>query len=169
MTVRWPRYLPVVLVAALFGAGCGPRMHRPLPPEPGAHASGPFSSPLDTFSVLSPFGPRGGRFHTGIDIRNHRAAGDPVRASRDGRVTRAQVMSGYGKLVEIRHDDGFSTRYAHLRRFRVTVGQRVRRGDIIGEVGDTGRATTPHLHFEILTPGYRFIDPEPFIRRPGRP
>lgn len=80
---------------------------------------------------------------------------------------RAEVMHGYGKLVEIRHEDGFSTRYAHLRRFRVQKGQWVKAGQVIGEVGATGRATTAHLHFEILTPKYRFMDPEPMIPKKG--
>ena len=163
------RALPTVASTLLlvFSVGCGPRMHIPLPPEPGARASAPFGSPLDFYTVLSPFGPRGGRYHTGLDIRGRRGGGDPVRASRGGTVTRAQVISGYGNLVEIRHDDGFSTRYAHLKRFRVRKGQKVKAGEVIGEVGATGRATTEHLHFEILTPAYRFINPEPLIpRRP---
>jgi len=164
------RVLPTVAVSLflIIGGGCGPRIHVPLPPEPGARASEPFASPLDFYTVLSPFGRRGSRYHTGLDIRGRRGGGDPVRASRSGVIARAQVMSGYGNLVEIRHDDGFTTRYAHLRRFRVRKGQKVKAGEVLGEVGATGRATTEHLHFEILTPGYRFVDPAPLIpRRPA--
>jgi len=76
---------------------------------------------------------------------------------------RAETRSGYGRMVELVHDDGFSTRYAHLRRIDVKLGQRVRQGDRIGIVGSTGRATTAHLHFEVLTPGYRFVDPAIYL------
>jgi murein DD-endopeptidase MepM/ murein hydrolase activator NlpD len=162
------RVLPTVALslALMTMAGCGarPRAVRPAPPEAGARPSGPFSSPLATYTVLSRFGPRDGRFHTGLDIRGKRGGGDPVRAARAGRVTRAQVMSGYGKMVEIRHVDGFSTRYAHLSRYVVRKDQKVKAGELLGLVGSTGRATTAHLHFEILTPAYRFIDPEPLLR-----
>jgi murein DD-endopeptidase MepM/ murein hydrolase activator NlpD len=163
------RLLPTVAWASglLVLSACGAGLRRPLPPEPGVRPSAPFQSPLDHYTVLSPFGPRGGRFHTGLDIRDHRGGGDPVRAARAGKVIRAQVMSGYGKLVEIRHEDGFSTRYAHLRRIRVRKDQWVKAGQIIGEVGRTGRATTEHLHFEILTPKYRFMNPEPMIPKKG--
>src|SRR4051812_6792254 len=103
--------------------GCGGPHRRPLPPEGGIRPSSAFGRPLKNYTILSRFGPRDGRYHTGLDIRNKRGGGDPVYASRDGRVTRAQTMNGYGKLVEIKHGDGFSTRYAHLRRFQVKVGQ----------------------------------------------
>ncbi len=61
------------------------------------------------------------------------------------------------------HDDGFKTRYAHLKSFKVTLGQKVKAGQVIGIVGKTGRATTAHLHFEILTPKSRFLNPRPFL------
>lgn len=150
--------------AALLLASCAMApMRRPLPPEPGAHPSAAFASPLPGYHVLSRFGPRGRRFHTGIDLRARRGGGDPVLASRSGRVVRAETRTGYGRLVEIAHDDGYSTRYAHLRRIKVRLGQRVKQGEVIGIVGQSGRATTPHLHFEILTPGYRFVDPAIYL------
>lgn len=152
------------IVAALLLQSCvPPKAARPLAPEKGVRPSAAFGSPLIGFKVLSRFGPRGRRFHTGIDLRARRGGGDPVLAARSGKVTRAQIMSGYGRLVEIRHDDGFHTRYAHLRRIAVRRGQNVRKGDRIGTVGATGRATTEHLHFEILTPGHRYLDPAPFL------
>src|SRR3954471_22336558 len=82
--------------------GCSGPLHKPLPPESNVQPSALFRAPLRQFDVLSPFGPRGSRYHTGIDIRGHRGGGDPVLASRSGRVTRAQTMSGYGLLVEIK-------------------------------------------------------------------
>jgi murein DD-endopeptidase MepM/ murein hydrolase activator NlpD len=72
-------------------------------------------------------------------------------------------MSGYGRLVEIRHNDGFTTRYAHLKKMDVKLHQKVHRGQAIGRVGQSGRATTPHLHFEILTPKFRFKNPKDFL------
>jgi murein DD-endopeptidase MepM/ murein hydrolase activator NlpD len=160
------RRLPMValILALAILVGCAAPRRKPLPPEPGIRPSASFGRPLKAYTVLSRFGQRGRRYHTGLDIRNRKGGGDPVLASRKGRVMRAQTLSGYGKLVEIRHEDGYSTRYAHLRRIRVRKNQKVKAGEVIGEVGSTGRATTAHLHFEILTPGYRFVDPEPLIR-----
>jgi len=152
----------VAVVLVMSSCATAPA-RRPLPPEPGAHPSAAFASPLPGFEVLSKFGPRPGHFHTGIDLRARRGGGDPVLAARDGRVVRAETRSGYGRMVELVHDDGFSTRYAHLRRIDVKLGQRVRQGDRIGIVGSTGRATTAHLHFEVLTPGYRFVDPAIYL------
>lgn len=138
---------------------------RPLPidPHPDIIPSEPFGLPLKKPSILSPFGKRGGRFHTGIDLRESRAGGETVMASRSGKVTFAARLSGYGNLIVIKHDDGFSTRYAHLKKYLVKKGQRVRRGEGVGIVGKTGRATTPHLHFEILTPAEKFTDPARYL------
>jgi murein DD-endopeptidase MepM/ murein hydrolase activator NlpD len=103
------------------------------------------------------FGPRGNRFHTGLDYPAGRGA--PVRAAAAGRV--AQIgwdPGGYGKYVVIRHSRTASTWYAHLSRVGVSTGQRVRRGGRIGRVGSTGSATGPHLHFELRIRGAA-VDP----------
>jgi len=107
-----------------------------------------FSWPLSQVQVSSPFGRRWGRAHEGIDIAAPK--GTPVKAARSGRVIYAdQKISGYGKMVVIRHSPNFATVYAHLSRMGVRVGDRVERGYIIGKVGSTGKSTNPHLHFEI--------------------
>ncbi len=113
--------------------------------------------------MLSPFGKRGRRFHTGIDLQISRKGGEPVRAARDGIVTRAGVLSGYGRMVEVKHADGFVTRYAHLRKIEVKLKQKVLRGQTLGLVGQTGRASTPHLHYEVLTPKFRYKNPKDFL------
>ncbi len=87
------------------------------------------------------------RPHPGVDISA--AQGSPVVATGGGRVAFAGTRSGYGGFVEIDHGDGYQTRYAHLRNLRVRVGQKVRRGEVIGEVGRTGLTTGPNLHYEI--------------------
>ncbi len=145
-----------------LSSGCLVYSRAPLPPET-AVPTGQFQIPLANADVLSHFGRRGRRFHTGIDLRAHRGGGDPVLAAREGKVTRVQRMSGYGNLIEIRHADGFSSRYAHLKKIQVKVGQKVSALQPIGLVGATGRASTAHLHFEILTPAYRFCDPAPLL------
>ncbi len=104
-----------------------------------------------SITITSHFGYRWGRFHHGIDLGAPQ--GTPVVASRAGRVTRAGWSGGYGNLIIIDHGDGKTTRYAHLSRMAVSVGQRVDRNEIIGYVGSTGRSTGPHLHFEIRVHG----------------
>jgi murein DD-endopeptidase MepM/ murein hydrolase activator NlpD len=88
-----------------------------------------------------------GAFHSGVDIGS--SYGAPIIAPADGRVMTADVMSGYGKEIMIDHGNGISTRYGHLSGFAVTRGQSVRRGDVIGYVGLSGRSTGPHLHYEV--------------------
>lgn len=95
----------------------------------------------------------------GVDLQKSRRGGDYVLATRSGKVIASKRMRGYGRLIAIHHDDGYVSRYAHLRQYLVKPGMRVEAGDKIGIVGQTGRASTPHLHFEILTPGGKFIDP----------
>ena len=104
--------------------------------------------------LSSLFGPRrdpftgGPDFHTGLDISADR--GTPVRATADGTVEQAAYYGNYGNSILLRHGFGISTRFGHLSGYAVREGQKVRRGDIIGYVGATGRATSSHLHFEIL-------------------
>ncbi len=112
-----------------------------------------FSLPCKGVKLTSGFGYRrdpfnGGReFHAGIDLTP--GYGAPVYAAMDGVVTYAGWMGGYGKLVVITSKNGYSTRYGHLSRITVRNGSQVRQGQRIGTVGNTGRSTGPHLHFEI--------------------
>lgn len=100
------------------------------------------------------------RPHPGIDISA--AAGTPILATGKGVVTFAGNRSGYGKTVEIDHGQGYVTLYAHAGALNVKKGQRVKRGDILGEVGRTGLATAPHLHYEVLVNG-RQVNPNSYM------
>jgi murein DD-endopeptidase MepM/ murein hydrolase activator NlpD len=86
-------------------------------------------------------------FHPGLDISADR--GEPVLATADGTVTTAGYHGSYGNLVVLDHSFGISTKYGHLSRFAVMTGQQIRRGEIVGYVGSTGRSTSPHLHYEV--------------------
>ena len=90
-------------------------------------------------------------FHPGLDISADH--GTPIRAPADGTVHAAAFNGNYGNMVALDHDFGLVTRYGHLSRFAVAPGQQVRRGDVIGYVGSTGRSTSPHLHYEVLVNG----------------
>lgn len=90
-------------------------------------------------------------FHPGLDIAANR--GTPVKATADGTVEVASYMGNYGNAVVVNHGFGLATRFGHLSRFNVRVGQKVKRGEVIGFVGSTGRATSAHLHYEILLNG----------------
>ena len=98
----------------------------------------------------------GADFHPGLDISAD--YGEPVRATADGTVLVAERSGTYGNLVEIDHGYGIMTRYGHLSRFRASTGQQIRRGDVVGYVGSTGRSTSAHLHYEILLNG-KITDP----------
>jgi murein DD-endopeptidase MepM/ murein hydrolase activator NlpD len=93
----------------------------------------------------------GSDFHPGLDISSPQ--GEPVLAPADGVVSSASFSGNYGNLIVLDHGFGIITRYGHLSRFAVMNGQQVRRGDVIGFVGTTGRSTSPHLHYEILMNG----------------
>lgn len=123
-----------------------------------------YYTPLKNPKILSKFGPRGKSFHTGIDLRGKEGKGEKVLASRAGRVIRIRKMKGYGKVVELRHPDGYRTRYAHLKKQLVKLHQTVKAKDPIGLVGETGRTNGPHLHFEIITPKNQFVDPARFLK-----
>jgi murein DD-endopeptidase MepM/ murein hydrolase activator NlpD len=99
-------------------------------------------------------------FHRGVDFKA--TYGVSVFAAASGRVIFAGVSGGYGNLIQIRHAEGYLTYYGHLSKILVKQGQRVRRGQLIGKVGATGRVTGPHLHFEIRKNG-KAIDPLPLI------
>jgi murein DD-endopeptidase MepM/ murein hydrolase activator NlpD len=99
--------------------------------------------------------------HTGLDFRA--ATGDRVLATANGTVISAGWNGGYGKMVEVSHGNGFTTRYAHLSEILVSVGQRVTIGQAIGKVGSTGRSTGPHLHYETRIDD-EAVDPQKFLR-----
>ena len=128
----------------------------------------PLAKPIqDTPRVASGFGPRRDPFtgakamHQGIDFP--KPNGTPVVATAPGTVKRASWGGAYGRLVEITHDNGVSTRYAHLSKIEVNVGQKVETGQQLGLVGSTGRSTGPHLHYEIRVNG-NAVNPVKFLR-----
>jgi murein DD-endopeptidase MepM/ murein hydrolase activator NlpD len=102
-------------------------------------------------------------FHQGLDIST--GTGQPVYATADGMVESAGYSGDFGNLIVVTHDFGLSTRYGHLSRFNVRAGGSVRRGDVIGYVGSTGRSTGAHLHYEILANG-KLINPLRLLTKP---
>ncbi len=122
----------------------------------------PFSIPVKSnFRYTSGFGPRWGRMHNGTDFAG--PIGTPIYTTADGVVTHAGWSSGYGRLIKIQHDFGIETRYAHLNAIDVRVGQRVSRGERIGAMGNSGRSTGPHLHYEVRVNGNP-VNPMTYIR-----
>ena len=121
-----------------------------------AIGSAAFIWPLKRFDVSSSFGKRYGRLHAGIDLRAPR--GTPIQASAAGKVVFAGYSGGYGRMIVIDHGSGIQTAYAHNSRNLVTTGQRVRQGEVIGNVGKTGNASGNHVHFEFRRHG-RPLDP----------
>ncbi len=115
-------------------------------------ASAPSLWPIEG-RIMSTFGERQdpfngeGAFHRGVDISG--GYGQAILAPADGVVEEAEVHNGYGKTVVINHGYGYSTLFGHMSGFAVTVGQHVQRGDVIGYVGQTGRSTGPHVHYEV--------------------
>jgi murein DD-endopeptidase MepM/ murein hydrolase activator NlpD len=97
------------------------------------------------------------KMHKGVDFAAPK--GTPIYATGEGVVVAVKtVFGGYGKHIEIDHGFGFTTRYAHMNEFKVKKGQRIKRGDLIGTVGNTGSSTAPHVHYEIMKDG-RFVNP----------
>ena len=122
----------------------------------------PLAMPVKaSFRYTSGFGRRWGRMHEGIDMAG--PIGTPIYATGDGVVIHAGRASGYGNLIKIQHELGTETRYGHLNRIRVKVGDKVSQGDLIGDMGNTGRSTGPHLHYEVRMKG-RAVDPMSFIK-----
>jgi murein DD-endopeptidase MepM/ murein hydrolase activator NlpD len=131
------------------------------------------ADPVNDSRVSSPFGNRryygrrgGGGFHNGIDFEGK--TGQPIVAAADGVINHQGWYFNYGRTVKISHADNFETLYAHMSRFAdgVGPGSRVRKGDLIGYIGSTGRSTGPHLHFSTIVDG-QFVDPQPFLSEGG--
>jgi murein DD-endopeptidase MepM/ murein hydrolase activator NlpD len=122
----------------------------------------PFAMPVkSTFRYTSGFGQRWGRLHAGTDFAA--SYGTPIYSTADGVVIHADWQSGYGRLVKIQHEFGIETRYAHMSKIRVKVGQRVSRGDRIGDMGNSGRSTGTHLHYEVRIGG-KPVNPMTYIK-----
>ncbi|AZO12672.1 MULTISPECIES: M23 family metallopeptidase [unclassified Mesorhizobium] len=126
----------------------------------------PLTNPAPGHNVTSPFGVRTdpilgtAALHTGMDFRA--PIGMPAKVTAAGTVTKAGWAGGYGRMVEVDHGNGFSTRYGHLSEIDVTVGQKLAAGDEIGKTGSSGRSTGPHLHYEVRHNG-EAVDPLRFL------
>lgn len=139
-----------------------------LPPETATNVSGEGLMQPTVGTITDGFGYRVNpitgdrRLHKGIDIAA--PMGTPIWAVADGTVLTVDYEGGgYGNFLEIRHDDGTVTLYAHAHRILVQKGQRVRRGEVIAEVGSTGRSSAPHLHFEVKPDGKNPVDPLTYV------
>jgi murein DD-endopeptidase MepM/ murein hydrolase activator NlpD len=128
----------------------------------------PFATPVKkAFRFTSEFGFRrdpktgGRRMHKGVDFAA--GSGTPIYATADGVIVHAGWSSGYGRLIKIQHEFGIETRYAHLSKMRVNVGQKVSRGDRIGDMGASGRVTGVHLHYEVRVGG-EAVNPMIYIK-----
>ena len=126
----------------------------------------PEGRPVSTGYMSSGFGRRvdpftgGTEFHEGIDFAA--PEGTQIRAVAAGIVTYAGARGGYGNMVQVDHGNGYSTRYGHAYKVLVHVGETVNRGDALALVGDTGRSTGPHVHFEVLMNGHQ-VNPAKFV------
>jgi len=117
-------------------------------------------------AITSCYGQRWGTLHAGIDLAL--PSGTPIHAAAAGTVTKAgDAYDGYGNSVFIDHGNGYLTHYAHQSRLAVTVGQKVKAGQVIGYEGSTGDSTGPHLHFEVHQGMWNQVDPAPFMRARG--
>lgn len=146
---------------------------QPLVSQPKSKpsASGPVSipsrHPIEGLRLTSSFGMRnhpvlgGRRQHAGVDLAA--PVGTPIYATADGAVSKAEWFAGYGLFVSLEHGADIQTRYGHMSRLNVSNGQQVRKGDIIGYVGSTGRSTGPHLHYEVRIAG-QAVNPIPYMQ-----
>ena len=135
--------------------------HTPsIPPTAGYLSSG-FGIRLSPFSRVNEKVEGLLGYHSGFDITN--SEGTPIQATADGEVVQAGWMDRYGNGVVLSHTDRLETLYGHMLRVRVKVGQKVTRGDILGDMGRTGNATGVHLHYEVRVNG-RPVNPQPYMR-----
>lgn len=129
--------------------------------KPKWYPTGTYIVPVKNEVITSYFGSRWGRVHGGLDFGM--PIGTPIYASDGGTVSRASYYAGYGLCIEVTHNNGTFTRYGHCSKVVVNVGDKVAQGEKIGEVGNTGNSTGPHLHFEIHPNGGEYVDPYPYI------
>jgi murein DD-endopeptidase MepM/ murein hydrolase activator NlpD len=136
-------------------------------PVTRAAVSIPSRMPVEGVRLSSDYGMRnhpvtgGRRAHKGVDLAG--PVGTPILATADGLVARADWFSSYGLYVQLEHGGNLQTRYGHMSRLNVAAGQRVRKGEVIGSVGSTGRSTGPHLHYEVRISG-QAVNPIPYMQ-----
>ncbi|MFP8489877.1 M23 family metallopeptidase [Gracilimonas sp. Q87] len=140
--------------------GRGSKPDRDLPPLVRS-SSVSFSEPLGNTFVTSAFGPRWRSEHQGVDLKANLR--DKIVAAESGVVVKAGTGRGYGKMVRIKHGNGYETVYAHMSKISVKEGDTVKKGQEVGRAGNTGTSTGVHLHFEIIKNGTH-INPESYIR-----
>lgn len=127
----------------------------------------PSRMPVEGVHLTSEYGMRvhpvlgGRRAHKGVDLAG--PIGTPIHATADGVVSKAEWFSSYGLYVSLEHGGELQTRYGHMSRLNVAAGQHVRKGDIIGFIGSTGRSTGPHLHYEVRVAG-EAVNPIPYMQ-----
>ncbi len=144
-----------------------PAFAASVAPVTATKVSVPSRMPLMNARLSSEFGMRthpvlgGRRGHKGIDLAA--PTGTPIHATADGVVGKAEWFSSYGLYIQIEHGGDFQTRYGHLSRLNVAAGQLVKKGDLIGFVGSTGRSTGPHLHYEVRVAG-EAVNPIPYMQ-----
>ncbi|MBA4161214.1 MAG: M23 family peptidase [Novosphingobium sp.] len=137
-----------------------------------AKVSIPSRNPLYGAALTSGFGMRthpvlgGRRGHKGVDLAM--PTGTPIYATADGMISKAEWFSSYGLYIALEHGGNIQTRYGHLSRLNVAAGQQVRKGDLIGYVGSTGRSTGPHLHYEVRIGGLA-VNPVPYMQNAAMP
>ena len=140
----------------LVGCASAEPAQRPFPVPSGR--------PVAHAIVTAEFGvARGGGVHQGIDLAAPK--GSPVWATADGEVVFAGRGGRYGRTVVVDHGNGYRTRYAHLKKIETKQGKQVRRGDVVGRVGASGRASGSHLHYEVIRNGVP-VDPRPYLDGP---
>lgn len=146
-----------------------PALEDTLEAEAEEEAAFPNGKPLDGKAEVSsefglrinPFGGRSYEMHDGIDFKG--PVGKPVLATADGVVVKAEYSGGYGKHVRVDHGYNYETLYAHLSEIEVRIGDRVRRGDVLGSLGNTGRSSGPHLHYGIYRNG-QAVNPRYYLK-----
>lgn len=148
----------------------GTKKPDPVTVPSGVHTGGSnntgitLSWPTSGGYISSAYGSRWGSFHRAIDIAKRGGCyGDRIFAAADGKVTYVGYSGTYGKLIKISHGNGLETWYAHCSGYNVSTGDRVSRGDTIGYIGNTGRSTGPHLHFQVMLHG-RYVNPVNYLR-----
>lgn len=155
-------FLAIILAASL---GAPTQISR-ANAMPAGFSAGGFVYPIMSPRLSSKFGPRRHpvrkvhRHHSGIDLAVPK--GTPIRAIAGGTVVFADPYKGYGTLIVVQHPNGLTSHYGHCSKILAVVGRKVRAGEVIGEVGSTGLATGPHLHFELRENG-KAINPEKFL------